>query len=97
MQLQSLPAHICLEIDKINRNFLWGSSNEQRKPHYLRWEIVNLPKEKGGLNIRTAKDNNLAMLSKLGWRLLNNDKAAWCLALRHKYLKNESLWTAKSN
>lgn len=43
MQSQLLPAHICSSIDKINRDFLWGSTDEQRKSHLLNWNIVSLP------------------------------------------------------
>lgn len=42
MQSQGLPAHICTEIDKICRDFLWGSSNDSKKPHLLKWETINL-------------------------------------------------------
>lgn len=50
-------------------------------------------KDKGGLNIRSARDNNTAMLTKLGWRLLSNDQAMWCKALRQKYMKDGNFWT----
>lgn len=50
MQSQILPAHVCTKIDKINRDFLWGSSDEARKPHLLSWDTVNLPTEEGGLD-----------------------------------------------
>lgn len=96
MQCQWLPTHVCSEIDKINRNFLWGSSDESRKPHLLNWNIVTLPKEYGGLDIRTARENNLAMMSKLGWSLLKRDQASWCKAIASKYLKKSSLWDVKT-
>lgn len=81
MHSQLLPAHICLKVDKISRDFLWGSHDDTRKPHLLNWETITLPKDKGGFNIRSARDNNVAMLSKLGWRILKEDKAPWCVAM----------------
>lgn len=42
MQTQKLPEHICTEIDRISRDFLWGSSNDKKKPHLLKWATLNL-------------------------------------------------------
>lgn len=42
MQTQKLPEHVCMKIDKISRDFLWGSSNDKKKPHLLKWETLNL-------------------------------------------------------
>lgn len=97
MQSQLLPVHICSSIDKINRDFLWGSTDEQRKTHLLNWDTINLPRDKCGLNIRTARENNLAILSKLGWKIVNNDKAPWCQALSLKYLKKRTFWDSKNS
>ena len=30
MQGAVLPVHVCEKLDKINRDFLWGSTNERR-------------------------------------------------------------------
>lgn len=42
MQSQKLPEHICTKIDRISRDFLWGSSDEKKKPHLLKWATLNL-------------------------------------------------------
>ena len=51
MQGAALPNHLCDKLDKINRNFLWGSTNEKRKMHLVGWEKIIRPKEEGGLGI----------------------------------------------
>ena len=95
MQSQLLPAHVCASIDRINRDFLWGSSDDQRKPHLIGWDLVCAPKASGGLNIRKARETNLVLLAKLGWRLLTKDKATWVKALNSKYLSNKDFWSIK--
>ena len=35
MQGVSLPSHICNKLDKVNRDFLWGSTSEKRKLHLV--------------------------------------------------------------
>jgi len=92
MQSVLLPASICDNIDRLNRDFLWGSDRDCKKMHHVNWATVCLSKERGGLGIRTAKETNVAMVSKLGWRILNNDSAQWCQAMRHNYLKSNTLW-----
>lgn len=35
MQGVALPIHLCDKLDKVNRYFLWGSTNEKRKMHLV--------------------------------------------------------------
>ena len=69
MQGAALPNHLCDKLDKINRNFLWGSTNEKRKMHLVGWEKIIRPKEEGGLGIQPARAKNVALLAKLNWRM----------------------------
>jgi len=60
MQSYLLPARILDNLDRMNRNFLWGSSDSKRKIHWVGWKKVTRPVEEGGLGIQTAKGKNLA-------------------------------------
>lgn len=35
MQGTIFPLHVCEKLDKINRDFLWGSTNEKRRMHMV--------------------------------------------------------------
>ena len=83
MQTLELPRKVCDEIDKLNRNFLWGDSLERKKVHLVNWQHVCHKKKNGGLGIRRARDQNLALLSKLGWKLLNEEEGLWLEVLRN--------------
>ena len=51
-----LPSKISEGIDRVNRNFLWGSSETAKKTHWVNWEKVTKTKEKGGLGSSRLKE-----------------------------------------
>ncbi|XP_024195608.1 uncharacterized protein LOC112198716 [Rosa chinensis] len=88
MQTAKLPVSLCDRIDKLNRDFLWGDSNENKKVHLVGWETVCQPKKLGGLGIKKTADMNQAMLAKASWRLFQHDSGLWASIYSEKYLKN---------
>ncbi|XP_031111997.1 uncharacterized protein LOC116015970 [Ipomoea triloba] len=72
-------------IDRKIRRFIWGGTPQKRKCHLVRWDVVTLPKNQGGLGIRTTKDVNLAIMAKLGWRLMKESESLWAKVLKSKY------------
>jgi len=79
------PASTLENLDKMSRSFLWGSTAEKRKLHLVAWDRVCLPKDEGGLGIRSAKQMNMALLSKVGWRLIHEKASLWAKILSGKY------------
>ena len=90
MQTVELPISVCDKLDSLNRNFLWGDTVDRKKVHLINWDTVCKSKDMGGLGIRNTRDANLAMLSKLGWKLSKNDKGLWAQVLRKKYMRHVS-------
>lgn len=84
MQCTSLPTRTCNAIDRICRNFLWGSTEDTIKIHLVNWETVTLPREEGGLGITRARERNLALLGSLAWRT-QEDNCPWARILRGLY------------
>lgn len=76
MQGCFLPTRILNGLDRLNRNFIWGSTNEQGKMHMVCWEKVTKPKDRGGLGIQSAKGRNLTLAAKLCWRMETSVNAA---------------------
>ncbi|KAF7841372.1 ribonuclease H [Senna tora] len=85
MQTASLPIRVCNDVEKLNRDFIWGSSSTQRKTHLVAWENVCKPKGSGGLGVRHMRFQNAAFMTKLGWRLVNQRDDLWVRVLRSKY------------
>lgn len=88
MQTLELPIRLCNDIDKINRNFLQGDTLEKKKIHLVNWNEVCKKKNYGDLGIKKARDHNLALLSKLGWKLIHSEGGLWIEVLKAKYLKS---------
>lgn len=69
MQTAWLPQAICDALNKLNGNFLRGSSSEKRRIHLVKWEEVTKQKKMGGLRIRESRMANVAQLAKIGSRI----------------------------
>lgn len=80
-----LPSRVLAAVDKIGRDFIWGSSDEKRKIHLVRWESITKPKKEGRLGLSAAKPKNIALLAKLNWRLRMEKDQAWARVLWSKY------------
>ena len=82
------PTTIYKNIEKIWRNFLWGSNLDNitsYTSHLFNWDIVTSPKEKGGLGISKLKSTNNALLCKWLWRYLMEPNALWRKIINAKY------------
>ena len=77
MQGAVIPVNVCEKLDKINRDFLWGSTDERRKMHMVSWSKIVRSKEEGGLGIQEARAKNIALLSKLNWRMYHEQDTLW--------------------
>lgn len=76
---------MCSELDKKDRNFVWGSSRESRKVHLINWNEVCQSKDAGGLGLRHSSINNMACMMKIGWKIINNRDDLWVRIVRSKY------------
>ena len=62
LSLFVIPVIVADRLERIQRNFLWGSSEECFKYALVAWEKVCLPLELGGLGIRKLVHFNKAFL-----------------------------------
>ena len=85
MQCNLFLGRILDGLDRVNRNFLWGSSEAAKKIHWIGWDKVIKSKEEGGLGLQSTKGKNTALLSKLNWRFHIEKKAPWVRVLNLKY------------
>ena len=85
MQCSYLPGKILEGIDRVNRNFLWGSLESVRKIHWVGWKKVVKSKEEGGLGLHSARNRNIALLSKLNWCFHTEEEVLWARVLKEKY------------
>ncbi|XP_058725633.1 uncharacterized protein LOC131596916 [Vicia villosa] len=79
------PKKIIREINKIQSNFLWGSVEEKRIIHWMSWNDVCLPVDKGGLGLSKLEDFNTALLLKWRWRILEASNFLGYCILKARY------------
>ena len=96
MQCNLLPRRILDVIERVNRNFLWGTTESMRKIHWVGWHKVTKPKEDGGLGLQTTRGRNIAMLAKCNWRLNTEKEAPWAKILQAKYCNKRRLNAANA-
>lgn len=89
MQGKALPIHLCEKLDKINQDFLWGSTREKKRLHLVTWNKIIQPKEEGGLRIQVARAKNVALLAKLNWRMNQEKEATWAKVILEKYCSSD--------
>jgi mannosylglycoprotein endo-beta-mannosidase len=90
MMTAMIPQSCIDEIQKLQRKFIWGELDNERKYHAVNWSVVTQPREMGGLGLRRLKILNQACLSKLVWSLQTGAKDLWCEVLWGKYQRNNS-------
>jgi len=72
MSLFEMPQKVAADIARLFRNYLWKDGL-----HLDRWNIINLPTEKGGLSLFSIKKKNKAFLAKWIWRYNHEEKTLW--------------------
>ncbi|XP_059460221.1 uncharacterized protein LOC132189495 [Corylus avellana] len=86
-----LPISTSTDLDRIFKKFWWGFPPKKARNLSLKaWDSICFPKELGGLGIRKMREVNLALISKLGWKLLSNADSMWVAQLRGKYLHSST-------
>jgi ribonuclease HI len=88
MQNVALPIRICSNLDKLNKDFLWGSTADRKKMHMISWDKVCRPKDLGGLGLYSTKSRNLALLAKLNCRVMEEPDSLWAKILIANYCLN---------
>ncbi|KAK6773729.1 hypothetical protein RDI58_028967 [Solanum bulbocastanum] len=94
--LQSIPIYLlstlnspkCV-LDDIHRmfaKFLWNLKEEGRAKHWIAWNNICLPREEGGLDIRSLFDISKALFAKLWWNFRINN-TLWSNFMWTKYCK----------
>ncbi|KAL7260348.1 hypothetical protein ACSBR1_006087 [Camellia fascicularis] len=68
MSLFRIPSTVANTIDKFQRSFLWGDSEEKKKLHLVSWKDCSLSRKFGGLGFRKSRDNSESLLYKWWWR-----------------------------
>lgn len=76
------PVKVINKLEAIRRRFLWGGSLDEKKVHWVAWDVVTKPKDYGGLGVCGLHLANLALLAKWWWRLKEEDDSFWARCIK---------------
>ena len=85
MSCFDLTKTFCTELNTLLSNFWWSQQDKQNAMHWLSWEKLSQPKAVGGLGFRDMHQFNLAMLSRQGWRIVQNPTSLCARILKARY------------
>ena len=95
LSLFRMPKIVCARLEKIQRDFLWGGGNLDRKPHLVNWKTVCLEKSRGGLGVRGLSVMNQALLCKWCWRFANERDSLWRMVISTKFGEEAGGWYSR--
>ncbi|XP_019166531.1 PREDICTED: uncharacterized protein LOC109162266 [Ipomoea nil] len=95
MNVFLLPLGLSGEIERIMNSFWWGCERRERGGiRWSRWSDLCMPKKFGGMGFRRAREMNLAMLGKQGWKFLTNSDALVTKVFKARYFQKCSFLEA---
>ncbi|XP_026400213.1 uncharacterized protein LOC113296089 [Papaver somniferum] len=82
-----IPKYLCKKMDSHLCQFWWGEilDPKDRKLHLLGWDALCSPKSEGGLGFRKYEPNNLAMLARNAWKIIENPDCLVGIVLKARY------------
>ncbi|RVX12604.1 Transposon TX1 uncharacterized 149 kDa protein [Vitis vinifera] len=83
------------EVRADSEGVLMGGGAFERKIHLVKWELVCLEKDKGGLGVKSISILNKALLCKWSWRFAMEREAFWNKVIRGKYGEEQGGWSSK--
>ncbi|GKV29432.1 hypothetical protein SLEP1_g38359 [Rubroshorea leprosula] len=85
MSLYLLPNSVIEELIRIQRRFLWGGAELNKKIPWVKWEYVCRAKAKRGLGVPDLQNKNWAMLGKWWYRFGDGVESLWKRVVKEKY------------
>ncbi|GAV76599.1 hypothetical protein CFOL_v3_20072 [Cephalotus follicularis] len=91
-----LSAAVIKDCERTLRRFLWVGNGTSQKHSLVKWSNVCLPRQEGGLGIKSLKFCNQALLLKHIWNLLN-DQSLWVQWCKLNLIRKHSFWILPSS
>ena len=92
MSLFRIPSLVCKKLEKIQRTFLWGGGNLEKKPHLVKWATIYTDKKVDGLGVKGLYKLNKALLGKWNWQFANDRNSLWRETIRRKFGEMHGGW-----
>lgn len=86
----TIPLSILREFEKICRKFIWNNEDGSFGLHYVAWEELCKPKDRGGWGLQSAMSSLEPLRAKHAWNLVVNQDSMLNRNLLAKY--GEDWW-----
>ncbi|KAL9681628.1 hypothetical protein QQ045_013414 [Rhodiola kirilowii] len=83
--IYKIPIIVAQEMEKIQRQFLWGGMEGRKKIHYVKWATITKSRKFGGLGVQALREKNMALLTKWWWNLISGRGGLWRRMVLEKY------------
>ncbi|KAM1795771.1 hypothetical protein ACFX11_036078 [Malus domestica] len=90
-----LPVTLCKEMERVIAHFFWRNQPNTRGCYWVAWDKLTESKKMGRLGFRDLVGFNLAMLAKIGWRVMDKPESMLSMVLRDKYFPHSSFEEAR--
>ncbi|CAB4306970.1 unnamed protein product [Prunus armeniaca] len=94
MSCFQLPINLCKEIEREIIRYWWKGHKEHKGIHWVGWQRLSMLKEAGGMGFRDLRCFNLAMLAKIGWRIIKHPDSLLATTYRDKYFRSSNFMSA---
>ncbi|XP_028087530.1 uncharacterized protein LOC114288243 [Camellia sinensis] len=84
--------NVTRQIEKLQRDFLWGDGGEGGHYHLGSWDWIRRSKEQEGLGVRMLVLFNLALLGKWLWRFVEERACLWRRVVVTKFGVVRRMW-----
>ena len=92
LSLFRMPQKVCARLERIQRQFLWGGSDLDKKISLVSWATMCTDKRKGGIGIKSFFEMNKALLGKWSWRFANYRNSLWRKVICSKFGESNGGW-----
>ena len=96
LSLFRMPKLVCERLERIQKEFLWGGDNLEKKPNLVNRKTVCTEKKKGSLRVRILSLFNKALFCKWSWQFANEIHALWRLVVNRKFGEVEGGWSTSN-
>lgn len=93
-----LPQNVTNKLQSAISHFWWSTKQNNKGMHWIAWDKICVPLDKGGLGFCDLKNFNLALLAKQLWRILHYPSSLLARVLKARYFRHSNpLEVEKSN
>ncbi|KAH1238277.1 Protein FORGETTER 1 [Glycine max] len=80
-EVNEIPQRIVDKLVSLQRNFMWGGNQHHKRISWVKWDVICLPKNEGGLGIKDLAKFNAALRGRWIWDLAANHNQFWARML----------------